>query len=239
MDEREFLKRYGAAVESLRARAGRCPHPDLLLAAREGVLPEEIGAGVVAHLAECSLCRALERDLADPGLAAPSSRQEKRIRARVRRVAGERPKRRWVLFAIPAAAVAALCFVFLVPRGPRPAPAPPAPATRAGLEKPAVNLPVASALVWRGAGEEPQKLIQELNEALEPYRVDQYEESVRRLAAFAVRHPKSAEAHFYLGVSLLFLDRKAEAAVALEKAKERAEGPLAAQAAKYLELARR
>lgn len=223
----------------MRARAGRCPHPDLLLAAREGVLPEEIGAGVVAHLAECSLCRALERGLADPELTAPTAREEKRLRARVRRGAGERPKRRWALFAIPAAAVAALCFVFLIPRGPRPAPAPPAPATRAGLEKPAVNLPVASALVWRGAGEEPQKLIQELNEALEPYRADQYEESVRRLAAFTARYPKSAEAQFYLGVSLLFLDRKAEAAAALEKAKATAEGPLATQAAKYLDLARR
>jgi hypothetical protein len=237
MEEREFLKSCGGAAESLRARAANCPHPDVLLAAREGVLPGETGAGVMAHLAECPLCQALAHDLADPELSAPTAGEEKRIWRRVRREAGEPPQQSWVWFAVPAAAVAALVLVFLLPRGPHPAP--PAPIAKAALEKPPVNLPLASALVWRGPNDEPPRLLQELSDALEPYRAGQYEESVRRLAAFTGRHPKSPEAHFYLGVSLLFLDRKAEAAAALASAHELATGPLAAQTAKYLDLARR
>jgi TolA-binding protein len=224
-------------MKQLESLKSHCPHPDLVLAAREGVLPEGTGAGILAHLAECPLCQALARDLADPELSAPTIKEEKRILRRVRRGTGERPKWPWLWFAAPAAAVAALGLVFLLPREPRAAT--PAPLTKAALEKPPVNLPLASALVWRGAGDEPQRLLQELGEALEPYRAGQYEESVQRLAAFTARYPKSPEAYFYLGVSLLFLDRKAEAAVALARAQELATGPLAAQTAKYLDLARR
>ncbi len=239
MDEEEFVDRHAAPLESLRASRRQCPHPDLLLAAREGVLPEETGASILAHLAECPLCQALERDLADPELTAPTSQEGQRIRRRVQQDASGRPRRRWLWFAVPAAAAAVLSIVFLAPREPRREPVAATPRASAPLEKPPVKIPLASALVWRGEGGDAQKLIDELNQALEPYRADRYEEASRRLQAFAAKHPNSAEAHFYLGVCLLFLDRKPEAAASLEKAKEIAKEPLAAEVARYLDLARR
>ncbi|MBI1791645.1 MAG: tetratricopeptide repeat protein, partial [Acidobacteria bacterium] len=114
--------------------------------------------------------------------------------------------------------------------------APPAPAPwipgPLPLEKPAA--PAAEGLIWRG---EPASEEAMLDAALAPYRSGDYPDAIRRLERFVGQHPRSAEGHFYLGVSLLFAGRNPEAAAALERAKALAGKTLAREAAWYLALA--
>ena len=72
---------------------------------------------------------------------------------------------------------------------------------------------------------------------MEPYRNDDYAQAAERFAELARRHPKSPEARFYQGVSLLFLGRPAEAAEVLEQAASLAQGPQRDDAEWYLSLA--
>jgi len=245
-DEERFVTEFGAPLAA--ARAG-CPPPELLLAARAGVLPEASGAAVAAHLASCPSCRALGEDLADEELSKLTAREQERIRARVLAEAGVRGAAGWRWFwrPVPVAAMAALVVAagawIYVSR----------PADRTGvaveqavvrlpevlrLEKPVVRLPAAAALIWRGEGAPAQEeFLKELGAALEPYRAGDCREAASRLEALSQKYPKSAEAHFYLGVCRLLLERNQEAAAALEAARRLAEGPLAQDAAWYLGIA--
>jgi len=244
-DEERFLKESGAPLAA--ARAG-CPPPETLLAARAGVLPEERGAGVVAHIASCPSCQALSEDLADEELSKLTARERDRIRGRVLAEAGVRRAAGWRWFwrpvpvtAMVALAVAAGAWIYVSrPTGP-------AGRTQVAvarlpevlrLEKPAVKLPVAAALIWRGEGAPAQEeFLKGFGAALDPYRAGDYREAATRLEGLARKYPKAAETHFYLGVSRLFLERDEEATTALEEAKRLAEGALAQDAAWYLGIA--
>jgi hypothetical protein len=74
-DELELSSGLREATAGLGERFGGCPEPALLLAAEEGVLPAGIGAGVIRHLENCSLCKVMVRDLDD--VAAPLLQSER------------------------------------------------------------------------------------------------------------------------------------------------------------------
>jgi hypothetical protein len=80
---------------------------------------------------------------------------------------------------------------------------------------------------------------QALLEAFEDPSIDFFVEAARRLTEVTRNHPRSAAAHLYLGVSLLFLQRNPEARTALGVAERLAakEPGLAAEASWYLALA--
>lgn len=231
----------------LAARAG-CPPPEMLLAARAGVLPEESGAKVEAHAANCPWCRALRENLTEEELSKLTPREREHIRKRVLEQAGARGAGwRWFLRPAPVAALAMLAvagglWIYVT----RPAsrsggavePAVVKPPDVLRLEKPPVKLPAAAALLWRGqAAPAEEEFLTAFGAAVEPYRAGDYREAVSRLEALAQRYPNSAEAQFYLGVSRLFLERNQEAVRALAEAKRLAAGTQAQDAAWYLGIA--
>jgi hypothetical protein len=246
-DEKEFLDRLPALAEGGGARNAGCPHPDLVLAAHSGVLPEPAQADIAGHLASCPWCAAVVRDFSDPAISEPTREEAKRIRARVFGAAGLRPASpwRWWWRPLPVAATAALvlafgAWMFLGRQASPPGPAAPGLASMLRLEKPAVKLPLASALIWRGEAQaEEEKYLAELGAALAPYRADDFAEAARRLESLSRTHPQRAEVHLYLGVSQLFLSRTGEAVGSLQQARQLAAGPLAHDAAWYLALALR
>lgn len=79
------------------------------------------------------------------------------------------------------------------------------------LAKAEIRVSPADVLVFRGRGEGGEPPIAELATALEPYRRDDFAEAARRLAALSASYPRATRVALYLGVSLLFLDRKDEA----------------------------
>jgi hypothetical protein len=76
-----------------------------------------------------------------------------------------------------------------------------------------------------------------LIEAVGAFRERKYDVAAARLGALAVKEPETAEVHFYLGVSLLFLDRAEEAVRPLETARRLADARLAREAEWYLAVA--
>lgn len=95
-------------------------------------------------------------------------------------------------------------------------PVPPAPRLR--LEKPPLKLTAAVALQWRSGAEAASISTAELTRALDAYRRDDFVDADTRLEAIARRDPRLAEAHFYLGVSKLFLEQPAAAVDPLRQA---------------------
>lgn len=199
-----------------------CPPPDVLAASRFDVLPEELSAATKRHLETCLRCRRLVAEMDDPELNRLGADGERRIRARI--PAGHRVETRLCWWVPALAAAAVLLAVLLAPRPSRPPqPTPPA-VTKAepakpreyllALSKPPVRLAAAEVLVFRGEDAAPP-----LVRALQAYRADNYAEAVRLLEPAAKARDATPEAGFYLGVSLLHLNRPAEAARVLEAAR--------------------
>jgi tetratricopeptide (TPR) repeat protein len=235
-EERDLAHLMGSAPMN-------CPGPDLLLAARSGVLPEDAASGIAAHVASCPYCQVLSVDLEHADLSRPTAEEANRIRKRLQ---AETKSRTWAWSWRPAAVVGLCAGVILAvalwtnrkSANPAASPAAPAIAALLPLEKAPVRLPAAGALVWRGEGGEQQKqLVADLAPALTSYRNDDYQQAVRLLQPLVAKYPDAAQPPFYLGVSLLFLDRNTEAASALEIAKQRARASFAQDAGWYLALA--
>ena len=232
--EAEFGTQFAARLGA--GKTAGCPEPALLVAAQSDALPAEWSEAVKAHLAGCPLCRSLAQDLLDEELAGLSEARKAAIWARAAR---RQPRRRaWWWAALPVAAALAIAVVYVRKPDAPAAPVTQAPVTQApaapkppALTKPPIYLP-ASALVFRGEEAEDPLLA-----AMGAFRKDDYADAARRLRQVAQEQPETAEAHFYLGVSLLFLDRDREALGALERAHKLAEGPLAREAAWYLAVA--
>src|SRR5262249_42157289 len=77
----------------------------------------------------------------------------------------------------------------------------------------------------------------ELAQALAPYRNDNFAGAAQLLEPVARKHSRKPEPSFYLGVSLLLLDRPADAVKWLENAKKSFESRRANEAAWYLSVA--
>jgi cytochrome c-type biogenesis protein CcmH/NrfG len=241
----------------------RCPPPELVHAAREGILPSDLQARVMAHADRCGICGALAEvmtDLAGDGL---TDVQRARILARVRSgIASSRAGRSWSFSwlrhsAVLAGTVGAIVVIglgaLIVNEIAREAPHPEPPAiARAAqpassmpsvlnLEKAPIRLP-AGRLLWRGSESDPRRdTARELAHAVDPYERNNFTEAASRLRALTSRTPASAEAQLYLGISELFLGHNSEAVTALVASGRLAgdDADLAGDALWYLALAYR
>lgn len=209
-----------------------CPPPDVLLALSGDALPDEIRQPAEAHVARCAACRALMADLDALDVDVPAS-----LDARVlERASSGGSWWKGALLPMAAVLVAAVGIALLFRAGgddaPKvaqvPAEAPPEAVTpgapQAGawdVNKPALLLPLATALVVRG---EEEAAARELGAALAPYRTDDYVEAERRLEAVVGKHPGSADAWFYLGATRLLDGDPAGARDALVEARTRGVG---------------
>jgi predicted Zn-dependent protease len=88
-------------------------------------------------------------------------------------------------------------------------------------EKLPIRLRVDSILVWRGKPRTAQeRYASQLTSALALYRDDKFAEAADRLTKVASDFPRGVEGQLYLGVSLLKMDRNAEAIVPLQDAQK-------------------
>jgi TolA-binding protein len=123
----------------------------------------------------------------------------------------------------------------------QPSPQPATPSTPAStafdLEKAPVRLPASAVMIWRGEGETGDPQAKELEQALAPYRADEYGAAEARLAKLAKKYPGLPEARFYLGVCQLFLNRNQDAVASLKAAASLARKPLVNETNWYLAIA--
>ncbi len=210
-----------------RAATLGCPPPEVLLALGGDVLPDEVRVPAEAHVAHCAACRSLAADLDALDVEVPASLD--------RRVLGTSGSS-WKGMLMPMAAVlvaavalgvwyrnsqsAAPVVATATPAAPDAAPAVPA-AGQWQLAKPALLLPLATAIVVRGEAEEAARA---LGEALAPYRTDDYIEAERRLENVVQKYPASADAWFYLGATRLLDGDAAGAREALAEARAKGVG---------------
>ena len=218
-----------------------CPSPDVLMALGGDALPDEIRVPAEAHVARCAACRALLVDLDALDQDVPAT-LDQRVLGKTTGGAA------WKGFLLPMAAVlvAAVALgvwyrnsqspaaVVATSAPPAPDAAPPsqaapgraeAPSAEAAgqwsITKPALLLPLATAVVVRGEAEETARA---LAEALAPYRTDDYVEAERRLEGVVQKYPASADAWFYLGSTRLLDGDAAGARDALAEARAKGVG---------------
>jgi tetratricopeptide (TPR) repeat protein len=255
--EKEFLGAHAETVRSAQARHKGCPSAQLILAASGESLPEELRTRVSEHLAQCGACRMLAEDLAAAELSEMTPEEQARMRARLEPVLGAEGKsnawswlRTWALRPIPVAAMAAAAlavgtFVFVqinkqqppaVASIPQPSP-PILVAATLPLEKPAINIPPDSDLLWRGGKPGAPSLGDQLEAALVPYKKDDYAGSAKKLEKLEKRYPQNSEVKFYYGICHLFLGDSAGAIRQLEAAKRLAKPPENQEASWYLAIA--
>lgn len=224
-----------ALVERLQqqARTGACPHPDLLYALREGVLPPEGEAAVRAHAGQCPLCRTLLESepagMMDEGASA-------RIRARIENKIVRRGGWRRPLVWIPAAA-ALLLAVGLAMRHSATHPA--APSLPAQVVTIAVLAPpdLGPDLVTRGASAAAGPSVADLLPAFQPYNRGDYAAAATEFAQLGARFPHSGIPPLYLGVAQLQRGQNAAAQRALLRALPLAGAEERSAAAWYLAVA--
>jgi tetratricopeptide (TPR) repeat protein len=255
--EKEFHAAHAGAIRSAQARHKGCPSAQLILAASGESLPEELRTRVSDHLAQCGTCRMLAEDLTAAELSEMTPEEQAHMRARMEPVLGGVGKsnawswlRTWVLRPIPIAAMAAAAvavgtFVFVqinkqqpptVASIPQPAP-PVLVAAILPLEKPAINIPPDSDLVWRSGKPGAPSLGDQLETALVPYKKDDYAGSAKKLEQLEKRYPQNNEVKFYDGICHLFLGDNAGAIRQLEAAKRLAKPAENQEASWYLAIA--
>jgi hypothetical protein len=252
-EEREFQRDIAGAVCAHREQAGVCPSPDLLMAACSGV-PFEGAEDVRRHMAKCSICEQLSRDLAEYEFPAATDEEDRRIRARWQAARGASSwPRIWRPLVVSAAVALLVVGIFvvrsarqsatlspketaqqIVPPASRLTPPASSPFT---LAKAAIKIPAAAVLTFRGGANESRTYLADLAAALEPYRKDNHEEAVRKLAALSLKYPDAAEPSFYEGVSQLFLNQNEAAVEALQSARRHAGDTLRDDISWYFALA--
>jgi len=255
--EKEFLAVHGETVRSAQSRHKGCPSAQLILAASGESLPEELRARVSDHLAQCGACRMLAEDLTATELTEMTPGEQARMRARLEPVLGAAGKssgwswlRTWVLRPIPVAAIAAVAlaavmFLYVRTNNQQPTPvaqnpqtAPPTLVAAAlPLEKPAINIPPDSELLWRGGKLGAPSLGDQLEAALVPYKKDDYAGSAKKLEKLEKRHPQNSEVKFYDGICHLLLGDTAGAIRQLEAAKRLAKPAENQETSWYLAIA--
>ena len=98
-------------------------------------------------------------------------------------------------------------------------------------------LSAAAALTPRGVADDRRPFLAALGPGLDAYRADDFEQAARRLDAVSQTYPAAVEPPLYAGISLLMLNRPAEAVSRLERAKSLASGEFVAEADWRLSLA--
>ena len=207
-----------------------CPPPELVQAARESVLPPGLQKAITEHVRQCAVCRALGDSLdAFPGTDL-TIEESKRIRQRIppSPVFAPQSPGHWLWSGIAAAAIVIVFgswMLFWRGAGPGAALVPLAAAEQLSVFElgPPPFLPAPTAAVDPPESASSVEAA-ELTSALAPYHSGNFRETKRLMTAFVGRHPESVEAHFYLGVSELFLSSNADAVSALETARRLAGG---------------
>jgi hypothetical protein len=243
-EEKEFLKTFEGPLGQLRSRLSPCPDPNLITAVQADSLPEEERQRVVEHLVHCQFCSTLVQDLASCDLPGPTADEKNRIRENVfgeihRK--GRKPQRSmwiWLMRPAPIAAFGILALILITwvyfvrrPVGPAKSTAisqpPPLEVTSAfRLDKPPARLPPSTTIVWRGGSQRQDRYVKDLDQALDPYRADDFAKAAQRLEVVSRKYTHAAEAEFYLGVCYLFLDRNTDAAESLTRAQKYSRGAL-------------
>ena len=201
-----------------------CPSPDVLLALEGDALPDEMRRPAETHVARCAACRVFIADASQLEREVPAT-----LDRRVENATGT-GQISWrgvflPLAAVLVAAVGAALYYQTREQAPSPeattvAAATPAPgaapaAATWSVRKPALLLPLATALVVRGDEAEADAA---LGAALAPYRTDDYVAAEHQLEGVVKRFPKSAAAWFYLGSTRLLDGDPAGAREALSQA---------------------
>jgi tetratricopeptide (TPR) repeat protein len=255
--EKEFLAAHAETVRSAQARHKGCPSVQLIMAASGESLPEELRTRLSEHLAQCGACRMLAEDLTAAELSEMTPGEQARMRARLEPVLGAEGKsnawtwlQTWVLRPIPIAAMAAAIlavgtYMFVqsnkqqppaVASIPQPAP-PVLVAATLPLEKPAINIPPDSDLVWRSGKPGAPSLGDQLENALVPFKKDDYAGSAKKLEQLEKLYPQNSEVKFYDGICHLFLGDTAGAIRRLEAAKRLAKPAENQETSWYLAIA--
>ena len=237
-EEEGFRDQIESTLREVHATAGPCPDPDLLMAARSGVLTQGAEA-VQRHIQICPICSQLSKDLSEHEYPGASNAEDLRIRARWRGL--DQPARRSIRRPLAAVAAAVLLAagglgIWLARRSVPQQTAeavPPAiqlPSRSSGtgsvvlpLEKAAIKIPAEAVLLYRGDASSSQAFLNDLAAALKPYRADDYSEASRRLGNLSRKYPNSPEVPFYLGVSQLFLNDNTQAVDSLQAARRLAD----------------
>lgn len=243
--EKEFLAAHGETVRSARARHAGCPSAQLIVAASGESLPPELRDRVSEHLTQCASCRMLAEDLeaAEPSEMTPEERAS--MRARLEPLLGVEGEsnawsrlRTWFVRPIPISAAAVLALAagtFLYVRTNKQQPtaiaqitqtaSPALVAAELPLEKPAVNIPPDSELVYRSGKPGALSVGDQLEAALAPYKKDDYAASAKRLEKLEKKYPQDYGVKFYAGICHLFLGDAPGAVERLEAAKHLAKPP--------------
>jgi tetratricopeptide (TPR) repeat protein len=258
--EKDLLGGPADSLEGLHRRHSDCPSPELLLAAHSKVLPDESARILTAHLATCTFCQILTKDLTSGDLLSGTAEENLRVRERVipqspavARAAEKKENFLGTWFwktspvALAAAAMIALAF-WMLPRktattGPPQVAAihqSPMGATPTPIEWQKLPIKLEASLILVPRGEprtEQQKYGAELTAALAFYRSDNFSEAAERLADVGKKFPRGLEAKLYFGVSELKLGRNSDAIAPLLEVQDLAHEPLRDDATWYLALA--
>jgi hypothetical protein len=105
------------------------------------------------------------------------------------------------------------------------------------LDQPAVILSAAAALTPRGVGGDQAAFLAAIGPGFDAYRAGLFALAAGRLDAVGQAYPEAVEPPLYAGVSLLLLNRPAEAVRRLERARTLARGEFVAEADWQLSLA--
>lgn len=203
------------------AEQGPCPPEQRVLAFYRGELSATDAETLREHLAVCPRCLEIARD-ARRFLAAMGESA-----AQVPDAPAVRRGSFWALAAALVLTVGAAGWGWWWSRT--------SPWREFAATKAAYPLDAAADDELRWRGESPAEA---LAPAMAPYRVGDYAEAERRLAAYLGEHPQDAPAALYRGVSLLLLHRPEQALTPLAAAAARGEQPVAREARWYLALAR-
>lgn len=221
------------AFHSQVTRGKACPSLPVLLAAQQGVLPEQAQLSVTQHIAECGLCTMLLQDLAELPEAAFTAEQEQRLRpvlpaipfaANVVSLPAKRPSSLPMIAAIAAALVLTVTGLMayrmwdkqqMAKQTPTAVPqrTPLAAPVEIALAKLPAPAGIAEGMVLRGdsAAASVNPPFAELLPAFEAYNQDQFDVAVHHFSALQTSYPKSDIPPLYLGIAKLFLGQNEQA----------------------------
>ena len=249
------MKEYLKTSTQRRPRAAPCLDEDQLVEFYLGRLEESRNDSIQDHLAECSDCLELSKDVRqflaamdesmDPIDAVPAEGSHSSPFG-----LGVGPR----LFLLAASVVIAVAAGIVYWQGSRvEAPPPqaqgpqPTPSATTTQENPWRDLQIAKAqytpattphdeLLYRDNSPQAQPKPSAFAQAMQPYERNDFAEAERQLKQFSEKDPGHAAAQFYRGVSLLLLGKSAEAIAPLETAVAKGEGRVREEAHWYLAL---
>lgn len=221
-NEKTFVRRIGPVPA--------CPPLAMLRAHSESVLPSDADARVGAHLAQCTLCRMLLKDLPsfDRQPFAPTSRD--RMRSTISILPQKSSTIPWYAISVIAAGIAVITVLLTTETRQQPlqqiASTTQASQTLSQSNHPQSNLqivklpppPSSLGLVFRGAISAREPTAAELAPAFAAYNNNHYALAAARFARLATRFPNSDIPILYLGISQLLTGNNSAALASLTQA---------------------